>query len=126
MRSELHEQQGGTCSWLTLHPRRNDYFQTTSTVIASFYLKKIDKTKSKVEFSSPTTLDLDLVTSDSKHYEASIPLFGPIDQEKSQFKIMGTKLELTLFKADGVGWPTFRGDEQSTRGIIQAGQAGRA
>ena len=103
---------------------RHDFYQTTSTVIASFYLKKIDKSRARVEFTSPTTISLDLPTADQKRYEKKMPLFGPIDQAKSTFKIMGTKLELTLVKADGAGWPTLRSDEQRTSEIIQVGQAG--
>ncbi len=95
-------------------------------MIASFYLKKIDKAKAKVDFSSQTTLDLDLPTSDNKRYIETIPLFAPIDQKASQFKIMGTKLELTLVKADGASWPILRSDEARTGEIIQVGRAGRA
>ena len=105
---------------------RHDFYQTTTTVIASLYLKKIEKSRAKVEFTSPTTISLDLPTADQKRYETEMPLFGPIDQPKSSYKIMGTKLELTLAKADGAGWPTLRSDEKRTSEIIQVGQAGRA
>jgi len=105
---------------------RNDFYQTPTTVIASFYLKKIDKAKAKVTFSTPTTLELDLPTSDNKRYLATIPLYAPVDQKASQSKIMGTKLELTLVKADGSSWPVLRSDQGRTGEIIQIGQAGRA
>ena len=105
---------------------RNDFYQTASTVIASFYLKKIDKAKARVEFSSPRELVLDLPTSDNKRYVSTIPLFAAIDQKASQFKILGTKLELTLVKADGSGWPVLRSDEARTGEIIQVGRPGRA
>ncbi len=95
-------------------------------MIASVYLKKIDKSRAKVEFTSPTTISLDLPTADQKRYEKEIPLFGPIDPAKSTYKVMGTKLELTLVKADALSWPTLRSDEQRTSEIIQVGQAGRA
>ena len=95
-------------------------------MIASFYLKKIDKAKAKVCFSSPTTLDLDLPTSDNKRYVESIPLFAPIDPKTSQFKIMGTKLELTMVKGDGSSWPVLRSDDTRTGEIIQVGRPGRA
>jgi CS domain len=104
---------------------RNDFYQTPTTVIASFYLKKIDKAKAKVTFTSSTTLDLDLPTSDNKRYLATIPLFAPVDQKASQSKIMGTKLELTLVKADGSSWPVLRSDQARTGEIIQIGQAAR-
>lgn len=73
-------------------------------------------------------LDLDLVTGDSppKRYTAEVPLYGAIDTEKSSFKILGSKLELTLAKADGASWPVLRGDEALTGEIYQIGRAGRA
>jgi CS domain len=111
---------------LTIARSRHDFYQTPTTVIASYYLKKIDKAKSKVVFSSPTTLDLDLLTSDNKRFASSIPLYAPIDTKASEFKIMGTKLELTMAKADGTGWPMLRSDGRSTGEIIQTGRAGRA
>jgi hypothetical protein len=106
---------------------RHDFYQTSSTVIASFFLKKINKETSKIEF-SPTETSLDLVTTDSppKRYKAVVPLFGLIDPEASAFKIMGTKLEVTFVKADGGSWPVLRSDEQRTGEIIQVGKAGRA
>ena len=104
---------------------RHDFYQTSTTVIASLYLKKINKDRAKVEFISSVTVSLDLPTTENKRYKAAIPLFGPIDTEKSTYKIMGTKLELTLLKADGIGWPVLRSD-QNTNEIIQVGRAGRA
>ena len=105
---------------------RNDFYQTPTSVVSSFYLKKIEKSKARIEFSTPTTLDLDLPTSDNKRYMATIPLYAPIDQKASEFKILGTKLELTLVKADGSSWPVLRSDEQRSGEIIQVGRAGRA
>ena len=105
---------------------RNDFYQTASTVIASLYLKKIEKDRSKVVFADANTVDLDLHTSDSKHYNTSIELFAPIKPDESSYKIMGTKLELTLAKADGQGWPVLRASDPHTGAIIQAGRAGTA
>ena len=105
---------------------RHDFYQTATTVIASLYLKKIDKDKSTVKFTSDTKLDMDLITSDNKRFAKTFELFGPIDTEKSKFKILGTKLEVTLAKADGASWPVLRGDEALTGEILQIGRAGRA
>ena len=105
---------------------RNDFYQTSTTVIASLYLKKIDKERSKVLFKDANTVSLDLHTSDKRRYALDMPLFAPIEPEKSSFKIMGTKLELTLAKADGAGWPVLRADDRHTGEIIQTGRAGRA
>lgn len=104
---------------------RHDFYQTPDKVMASLYLKKIDKTLSKIEFQDKS-VDLDLRTSDRKRFQQVVPLFGAIDKEKSEFSIMGTKLELRLAKADGASWPVLRGDERHTGEIIQMGRAGRA
>ncbi|KAF4978054.1 hypothetical protein FZEAL_5519 [Fusarium zealandicum] len=106
---------------------RHDFYQTPVNVIASFFLKKINKDTSKIELEQKQ-LNLDLVTTDStpKRYKAEVPLFGSIDPEKSSYKILGTKLELLLVKSDGTSWPVLRGDEALTGEILQIGRAGRA
>jgi hypothetical protein len=104
---------------------RNDFYQTATTVIASLYLKKVDKERSTVSFEDATTISLDLHTADQKNYKTSMTTYGPIDPAKSTFKIMGTKVELTIAKADGAGWPVLRADDPHTGEIIQAGRAGR-
>ncbi|KAF2667707.1 diploid state maintenance protein chpA [Microthyrium microscopicum] len=105
---------------------RCDFYQTVSSVIASVYLKNIDKEKSIVKFKSASEVDLDLHTSDSKEYTTTFSLFGTIIPDKSTFKILGTKLELNLAKADGIGWPVLRSTDPHTGEIIQSGRAGRA
>lgn len=94
--------------------------------MASLYLKKIDAARARVQFSEPASVELDLPTSDKKRYAKALELYGPIDAAQSRFKIMGTKLELTLAKADGSSWPVLRSDERGTGEIIQVGKAGRA
>jgi hypothetical protein len=106
---------------------RHDFYQTPTTVIASFFLKKINKEKAEVKFLT-NELSLSLPTTDTppKRYKADIPLYGAIDTTTSTFKIMGTKLEVTFQKADGASWPVLRSDEQTNGEIIQVGRAGRA
>ncbi|KAI9790518.1 MAG: hypothetical protein M1816_005025 [Peltula sp. TS41687] len=105
---------------------RNDFYQTATEVIVSFYLKKIDPARATVKIVSPLEVELDLPTADKKRYKTTVPLYGLIDPEKSSFKIMGTKLEMSLVKADGSGWPHLRSDERPTGEIIQVGKAARA
>lgn len=104
---------------------RTDFYQTPSQVIAALFLKKINKDASTIAFSSATTVSLDLRTQDNKRYKTDMPLFAPIDTEKSTYKVMGTKLELTLEKADGTSWAVLRADDPHTGEIIQTGRAGR-
>jgi hypothetical protein len=110
-----------------LLPYRHDFYQTPSTVIASFFLKKIDKDRAKVAFDAQK-LDLDLPTTDTptpKRYKKVVSLWGPVDPAKSSFKILGTKLEVTLAKADGSSWPVLRSEDRVTGEILQVGRAGR-
>lgn len=95
-------------------------------MIASLYIKKVDKERALVKFNSASAVDLDLPTSDKKRYKTQLPLFGQIDTTQSTYKIMGTKVELVLAKKDGTTWPTLRSDEQATGEIIQTGRPGRA
>lgn len=104
---------------------RHDFYQTSTTIIASVYLKKIDKEASTIELTADSLI-VDLRTDDSKRYNARIPLWGLINPSDSKYNIMGTKLEFSLAKVDGSGWPVFRADERTTGEIIQTGRAGRA
>lgn len=105
---------------------RHDFYQTPTAVIASLYLKKIIKDKAQIKFATTSTVALDLPTTDQRRYKTDFPLFGTIDTAQSTYKIMGTKVELTLVKTDGTSWPTLRSDEQGTGEIIQTGRAARA
>jgi hypothetical protein len=91
--------------------------------VASLFLKKIDKEKSTIKFQE-TSVKLDLRTTDSKRYETEFPLFATINPEQSKFRILGTKLEMTLAKADGTSWPVLRSDDPLTGEMIQVGRAG--
>jgi len=104
---------------------RNDFYQTTSSVNVSLYLKKIDKERARVDISA-NSITFDLPTTDNKRFQDTYKLFAPIDAERSSFRVLGTKLELTLVKADGTSWPVLRNDDKWTGERIQIGNAGRA
>ena len=95
-------------------------------VTASFFLKKIDKAEARVSFGSQT-VEVDLPTTDNprKRYKHDVPLFAPIDPSKSSYKILGTKLEVVLAKADVSSWPVLRSDDRLTGEILQVGRAGK-
>jgi hypothetical protein len=107
-----------------LNTIRHDFYQTPEKVLASLYLKKIDKASSTVKFTEKS-VELDLHTTDRKSFVQLWPLFAAIDAGKSEFSVMGTKLELRLAKADGASWPVLREDEKHSGEIIQVGRAGR-
>ena len=109
----------------TLAFYRNDFYQTPTAVNVSLYLKKIDKQRAKVEFAANSII-FDLPTTDNKRYQDTYTLFAPIDAEKSTFRVLGTKLDLSLIKADGTSWPVLRSDDKWTGQRIQIGNAGHA
>ncbi|CAI7585328.1 unnamed protein product [Penicillium manginii] len=104
---------------------RNDFYQTPASVNVSLYLKKIDKDRAVIKFTADK-IELDLPTTDNKRYQDTYELFAPIDPEQSSFRVLGTKLELTLVKGDQSSWPVLRKDDKWTGQRIQVGNAGRA
>lgn len=104
---------------------RNDFYQTPSSVNVSLYLKKIDKERARVDL-AVDSITFDLPTTDNKRFQDTYKLFAPIDPEKSSFRVLGTKLELTLIKADGTSWPVLRSNDKWSGERIQIGNAGRA
>lgn len=74
-----------------------------------------------------SSVRLDLPTSDTppRRYRVEVPLFGPIDADKTTYKVLGTKLEVTLAKADVGSWPVLRADDRPTGEILQVGRAGK-
>ncbi|KAL5116736.1 hypothetical protein ACEQ8H_005348 [Pleosporales sp. CAS-2024a] len=113
--SGKREQAGGEEKLDTV---RHDYYQTSVSVVASLYLKKIDQATAVIDF-QPKSINLDLRTSDGKRYQTEFPLFATIKPEESRFRILGTKLEMTLAKADGASWPVLRSDDKPTGEMIQ-------
>ena len=76
----------------------------------SIFAKKVNKEKTKVEFKNDH-LYVEIQFEDgycnftlgSSHiYETA--LFQPIKPEESSFKVMSTKVEIQLVKANGISW----------------------
>lgn len=110
---------------------RVDHYQTPTQVIVSVFGKQANKETSAVKFeaeavsllwTSPLTLSrrqtlttvvfrpmqmhVDLILPARKRFTKSYPLYGPIDPAASTYKILGTKCEITLAKADARSWPS--------------------
>lgn len=125
-------QADGTAGEEKVEEVRQDYYQTPTSVIVSFFLKKIRKEDAKVEFGvdgdNNGYVDLDLPTADNKRFTQRVVFWSEIDPEKSTSKVMGTKLELTVAKrGDGLtGWPVLKLGDRETGERIQVGRAGRA
>ncbi|KAK9325210.1 HSP20-like chaperone [Lipomyces orientalis] len=102
---------------------RTDFYQTPTTVIVSIFAKKCDESKSSIEFFEDSLL-LDLLHLGTKRFKTQFQLYGPIVPDKSKYKVMGTKVEITLTKANGLSWAGLRAGE-SGAGMIRFGVSGR-
>lgn len=80
-------------------------------VIASVFGKGADKERSKITFEE-WELSVDLYLPGSKRFTKTFSLYGPIDPSASTYKVMGTKVELTLVKGDGRSWPSLEAPKQ--------------
>ncbi|KAA8893721.1 HSP20-like chaperone [Sphaerosporella brunnea] len=103
---------------------RSDFYQTWGNVIVSLFAKKVDKDTAVIKFAEKE-IEVDVKMDGGKRFKQVYPLYGPIDPEKSTFKVMGTKVEMNLKKADTTSWPTLRSDEV-TGEIIQIGKPATA
>lgn len=63
-----------------------------------------DKQKSTVSFSSQS-VTLDLYLPNNKRVKKTVTLYGPIVPEKCKFRILGTKVDITLTKPIAASWP---------------------
>ncbi|KAJ3410466.1 hypothetical protein HDV05_003728, partial [Chytridiales sp. JEL 0842] len=82
---------------------RHDWYQTPTTVIISVFAKKADKSKTVIHFTE-NSLHLDGHFQDGRIFEFKTDLFQPIIPEKSKYMVLGTKVEITLAKANGISW----------------------
>lgn len=107
---------------------RNDFYQTSGSLVVSFYLKKIDKERAAVTFKPDGSgIELDLPTADGKRFKADFETWREIDPVKSQHKILGSKLEMNVVKKEGgLGWPVLRKTDKDYGERIQVGRAGVA
>ncbi|ODN97467.1 CORD and CS domain-containing protein [Cryptococcus wingfieldii CBS 7118] len=83
---------------------RVDHYQTPTQVHVSAFAKNADKQLSKVTFTD-TTLHLSLHLPSLRRIEKTITLYGPISPADSSYRILGTKIEITLTKPKAASWP---------------------
>ncbi|GAA6026954.1 hypothetical protein JCM8097_005991 [Rhodosporidiobolus ruineniae] len=98
---------------------RVDHYQTPREVIVSVFGKQADKEKSGVRFEEEK-MHVDLILPSRKRFTRTFTLFGPISPASSSFKILGTKCEITLAKADARSWPAVEQLDASLAGNFVA------
>lgn len=91
------EQTSVSCRW--------DWHQTPSTVVVTIYAKNYDYQKSFVQV-SPVRLIMKLIFPQESNAEFNIDLElrGMIDVSKSTVAMFGTKMEVSMPKAEGGHW----------------------
>ena len=94
---------------------RHDWYQSTETVTISLMVKGVPEANTRVEF-LPGSLNVSFPLSTGSDFNFSLdPLFADIDDHKSSYKVMSTKVEFTLKKAiPGQKWPSLEGNEPDT------------
>ncbi|CAH7675000.1 diploid state maintenance protein chpA [Phakopsora pachyrhizi] len=102
---------------------RFDFYQTPGQVIVSIFGKSAIKDLSFVKF-EPMSFDVQLKLPENKLYIRRFELFGEIDPSKSSYKLLPTKCEIILSKADGRSWSNLEiGD--TSGGTVTFGVSGR-
>ncbi|KAJ3088506.1 hypothetical protein HK102_008582 [Quaeritorhiza haematococci] len=84
---------------------RHDWYQTPKSVIISFFAKKTDKERTKVEFDTEE-LKVLITFLDGKVFKFKTKLSQPIIPSESTFVVLSTKVEVSLKKANGISWPS--------------------
>lgn len=75
---------------------RMDHYQTPTQVLASIYAKKVDASRSIIEFEDEKVhLDLFMPGSDTnswKRFRKTVELWGPVKGSECKYSIKGTKV----------------------------------
>ena len=95
---------------------RHEWYQNTETITLSLMVKGVPKDKASVDIQSGS-LAISFPLPTGSDYDFSLdPLYARVDPEKSTYKILGTKIEVTLKKAEpGKKWHDLEGTEPVSR-----------
>lgn len=92
---------------------RDDWYQSSSEVIITIYAKNVKQETLSIEFGNKS-VTVSFPSSPGSEYNYNLdPLYDEIDQEKSTYKIYGTKIEITLVKLNKIKWASLEGSEDS-------------
>lgn len=87
-----------------------DWYQNSSSINVSLFIKNAPKEKVKVEFtSSSASISFPLASGSEFLYDLD-PLAKEIDPKASTFRVFQTKIELTLAKSSNVKWADLLSD----------------
>lgn len=104
---------------------RIDHYQTLDKIQISVFAKKVDKEQSSVKIEADK-VHLDLHLPENKRFTKTVELFGVIIPDKSSFMVLGTKVELSLQKADNRSWTVLEKTDRDLGNIsLTFGVSGR-
>jgi len=87
----------------------HDWYQTETHVVVEVRIKKLSADQCNVDMGE-TTLSVTVKLATGSEYSLELDLAHPILPLQSSYKIMSTKLEIKLKKAEGVRWAALEGD----------------
>ncbi|KAG8452281.1 hypothetical protein GDO86_004186 [Hymenochirus boettgeri] len=91
---------------------RHDWYQTESHIIISVMIKNVQKNDVNIRFLEKE-LTVEVNFSLEKNYQLSLNLLHSIVPEQSTFKVLSTKIEIKLKKAEGIKWEKLEGQVES-------------
>jgi len=92
---------------------RQDWYQTPTNIIITYFAKKTDKEQSKVVFDRES-LSVELRMPGAKVFKKSFTLFQPVETEGCTVNFYGTKVEVSLKKANGFSWASLEPSDNIT------------
>lgn len=87
----------------------HDWYQTETHVIVEVRIKKLAPDQCKIDMGE-VTLSVTAKLPTGSEYSLELDLAHPILPLQSSYKIMSTKIEIKLKKAEGVRWAVLEGD----------------
>ncbi|KAF9432995.1 hypothetical protein BGZ76_010021 [Entomortierella beljakovae] len=99
-------------------------YQTQTHINLSIFAKKVDSKTAVITFKE-REVNIDLRMPDGKRFKLDLPLYQPIDAAGSTFEVLGTKVEITMKKGNGISWATLEPSE-GTRSWTTFGTTGGA
>jgi len=88
---------------------KHDWYQTETHVIVEVRIKKLDPNDVKVDFHE-VSLSVTAKLALGSDYSLELDLAHPVIPDQSSYKVLSTKLEIKLRKAEAVRWNNLEGD----------------
>jgi len=87
----------------------HDWYQTETHVVVEVRIKKMSADQCKIEMAD-TSLSVSANLPSGSEYSLELDLAHPVLSLQSSYKILSTKIEIKLKKAEGVRWSALEGD----------------